>query len=1116
MTYQQLYRTFFTEAAGRSASAVAAKGITRAALEGRVREIRDVSNELDKLDTPTQALVQGWMSGNVNIQAVPEHARPVAAHARLIFDELTTDLLQSGLIKDNILKQTLQSNIGTYVPRLFLRYELETNGPEVVNSWLKAQGKDWGYISSKNYLKARANIPQPVLDALGEINDNPGFLLARRGTVVAADIEQARYHRLLMASPENVIPTQTLRQAKTVQAANKATIQSGGTVQFPPNVRLYEAEGGMKAAEWNGRTYWQMPDSARYGLLRNQYVEQAVASDIRSTFETTSGLQKLFNAPLAAFKFNKAVFNPASQIRNMVTNTILADVVGGVSPWRMDKWGKGFNDLRSGNDWYKRARRAGTFGGEFTTSEIMGLLDSHVPQSTSMMDFIGQTVPKFAHKPADFFTKWHQSSEAWGRMTTFRHAVEKLGMTDEMAAQFARKVIPDYQDVARWVKVVRSSPFGAPFISFCVSPDTEILTRSGWKTHDRLAPGEFALSLNLGTGKSEWRKVKDVYRGRFVGDLLHFKDRHLDMLLTPDHSCVADMRRRIPGKRAINATEWTPLGLTKASEINTRHRIPVSVPYDGAPRDGSFTDDQVRLIGWFVTEGYWRQYTKKYASLCQSVPGNVVIIRDLLDRLGGHYNERKSKAMSNNCTPRHRWLYVWHLRKPLWSFIVANAPNKSLTMEFVLALTEPQLQILVETMMLGDGHKMQAFTQNPGETAESFRVACTLAGISNGYCSSGARSSTQVTLRKLDSYALKRTKPKRIQYDGLVWCPEIETNGTWFARRNGKVFFTGNSYKAIPRSLEAAFAFGDPKKMMRFWKYPLAMAALNEYSAQQHGLLGKGEEKDIFSSVRRIALNGLSAGIYSPDHYDTFRKYLPGNVGQMQIAIPWRDQYDRQQYLDGTFFLPWGDAGEMGKGEIGKKTFPFLPRQIEPSNPYFQLGVAAVTGKDLFTGKDIIPAGAMGMEATSAWAKFMMQSWGPSLAPGAGWGAQSIQKSFSGDFASDPNVKSRGTAVAADLIGARARPVDPASAYPFKYFEMKKQLDSAKSEILSTIRSLPPDTELTPEVIAQIRSTKPSAKLSRALDRYQRIVTDFVKKYPADDLPPSPQKLLDAMKARAQ
>lgn len=848
-TFRHLYIDWMTEGAGMSESALAAKRAARIATEGRIREIADVTKQAAKFDTETQSKMQAFMSGNMPIDQVPEKARWSAEKMRFIFDSLTLDMLSSGLVEDDVLRATYESNLGTYVPRLMLRYELDSHPREIVHSWLRSQGKGWGSLSDMSYNKRKdMSIPEDVLKALGEIKDSPSYLLAKRGTQVAADIEAARYHRFILSSPENALPDEVLgkglkakrayermrkadylankareltdkqnvgeipetnyspelareAQAKAEARIGKGTIASGHEYLAPDSVhpKFFNKSDGLEGAYWQGRTYWKMPDNPKYGLLKGKYVEQAVASDVMGMHDTASGLSNLYTAPLSAFKFFKAVANPGSLIRNGVSNVIFADLEAGIGfgPWNWAKWTRGFNDLRTGNSWYLRARKAGTFGGEFTKAEQLEFLEPHMAKSENMMDFIGRVAPSMGQRAADklgaTFTKIHQTTEAHARQTVFRHAVESLGMDDDAAATFARRTIPDYQDVPRWIKVVRSNPFGAPFISF--------------------------------------------------------------------------------------------------------------------------------------------------------------------------------------------------------------------------------------------------------------------------------------------------------------------------------------SYKAIPRSLEAATAFGNPKKMMSFWKYPLAMAGLAEYGAQKFGLLGKDEKTDVFGTVKRIVARGLSGGTYSPDSYDTYRKYLPGHVGQMQITIPWRDQYDRPQYLDGTFFLPWGDAGEMGKGDIGQKSgVPFLPRQIEPSNPWFQLGVAATTGKDNFTGRDIIPPGAVGGEQIAAMGQFLMRSWGPSLAPGAGYGAESLSRSFSGNLQADPNVKTKMGAIASDILGARSRPVDPRSSFRFRAYDLRDKLNKNASEIRRYAKGIDWNSvggDINENLVKRLMANNPSKDLVRAINRRKAIIEKFQKDYPAAELPPSPQALIDAIQKHA-
>ncbi|MDX3108583.1 hypothetical protein PW035_47735, partial [Nonomuraea angiospora] len=47
-------------------------------------------------------------------------------------------------------------------------------------------------------------------------------------------------------------------------------------------------------------------------------------------------------------------------------------------------------------------------------------------------------------------------------------------------------------------------------IGYCVDEETELLTRQGWKSYRDLRAGDVALTLDHGTGMSEWQPVLEV------------------------------------------------------------------------------------------------------------------------------------------------------------------------------------------------------------------------------------------------------------------------------------------------------------------------------------------------------------------------------------------------------------------------------------------------------------------------------------------------------------------------------------------------------------------------------------------------------------------------------
>jgi len=139
---------------------------------------------------------------------------------------------------------------------------------------------------------------------------------------------------------------------------------------------------------------------------------------------------------------------------------------------------------------------------------------------------------------------------------------------------------------------------------------------------------------------------------------------------------------------------------------------------------------------------------------------------------------------------------------------------------------------------------------------------------------------------------------------------------------------------------------------------------------------------------------------------------------------------------------------------------------------------------------------------------------GPSLAPGAGYGAMSLQKSLSGDYASDPNVKTPLAAVAAEIGGARSRPVDPGTGIRFKVLELKDKLDKNRSLIMRFAKNLSATTELTPEVMADLLANHPSNALVKQIENRKRMIAEFQEKY--KDVPPSPEELIQAIQKQGK
>lgn len=72
----------------------------------------------------------------------------------------------------------------------------------------------------------------------------------------------------------------------------------------------------------------------------------------------------------------------------------------------------------------------------------------------------------------------------------------------------------------------------------CYSDDSEVLTDKGWKLFKDVCRGDLILSLNPTNRNVEWVGISALQCYAYNGSMVHFYNRSLDCLVTPDHQMV--------------------------------------------------------------------------------------------------------------------------------------------------------------------------------------------------------------------------------------------------------------------------------------------------------------------------------------------------------------------------------------------------------------------------------------------------------------------------------------------------------------------------------------------------------------------------------------------------
>jgi phage portal protein BeeE/2'-5' RNA ligase len=343
--------------------------------------------------------------------------------------------------------------------------------------------------------------------------------------------------------------------------------------------------------------------------------------------------------------------------------------------------------------------------------------------------------------------------------------------------------------------------FPTGILQNCVDTETEILTRDGWKHYDELTIGEEALTLNAETGLAEWGQVQRVYVNEGPNPVVRMENKSHSSVSTPNH--------RWPVMAADGSYRWT-----NTAEMSWNDRICAAAPVVG-PSEAKWSDAMAELAGWFFTEG---SIDKRSGGVVigQSREHNPQKVSRIRAALEGVFGPAREHCRDNRKTPGWREsededvykgetyrMTRFHLNSVAGKILQAIAPDRVLSTRFLSELTQGQLLLLIEAALGGDGSiagKSDYYAGSPDiaqtdrRRVDAFQVACALAGKSGSVRPRRGGYEFGMTVQRRNARKPKGHKEYVTEevIEGKVWCP-VTPNKSWFARRNGTCYFTGNT-----------------------------------------------------------------------------------------------------------------------------------------------------------------------------------------------------------------------------------------------------------------------------------------------------------------------------------
>ena len=370
---------------------------------------------------------------------------------------------------------------------------------------------------------------------------------------------------------------------------------------------------------------------------------------------------------------------------------------------------------------------------------------------------------------------------------------------------------------------------------WCVDTATEIFTRRGWLSWDQVQVGDETLSLDL-DGRSVWQSISEV--AIFDPEprtMVSISGNNFGAVTTGDHRWFVE--RYAAGRKC-----WERRYVT-TNKITRMDRVARAATGAAAPL-ATISDSTVELVAWIYTEGSLKRANGLRAVIYQSPtanPDNCESIRLALKEEFG--DSGWSSKIRKGC--EEFTLPAASTRKLVGHLDEDKAP----TMEFLLALTQDQLELFIDISIKADGHvrltseyattPSRFFYQSVGPRLDSFLAACALAGVPTSmHVRSGEGNwhgkgdVATVTLLANQYATIGQMKREDVEYEGVIWCPAMPEHHNWLARRGGSVFFTGNTDQNFKTKRET-IVMADMISARSMFTYKTAQAVIPGYPAIQ-------------------------------------------------------------------------------------------------------------------------------------------------------------------------------------------------------------------------------------------------------------------------------------------
>lgn len=342
---------------------------------------------------------------------------------------------------------------------------------------------------------------------------------------------------------------------------------------------------------------------------------------------------------------------------------------------------------------------------------------------------------------------------------------------------------------------------------YCYSADTEVLTDKGWKTFGNVQYTNKILAFNKDKKLLQWEYPIDIYWKNYNGKMIRFKNREINLLVTPNHRMLNILKKDFYKKKykfrtnlARDLFDSGEFVVFQAGNFNGENPQYFEIPEykDGRkyihPKKQIKMIDWSRFLGWFLSEGSCfksgvkisqfkkSKYNKDIEEVLSTLPFNYSIIKE------GY--KIHSVQLSN---------YLKQFGHASEKFIPNYIKNASFEI----------MRIFLDEFCKGDGdiHEgnrryhssskiligdIQELLIKMGISSTIYKDKRNIMKSTNGKYYSFTNNVLSLEERKLSYTSIRKSNKKEIEYNDFVGCVAVPSSYI-VVRRDGRVAISGNT-----------------------------------------------------------------------------------------------------------------------------------------------------------------------------------------------------------------------------------------------------------------------------------------------------------------------------------